>query len=172
VDELTALHLLGGYFAGKILDNPVVVAADIGAAKRARDFAAKLDASFAIINKRRVGNRGQTEALNIIGDVAGCTAIIMDDEIDTAGSVVAAHGAILEAGARSCYVCATHPVLSGPAVERLRQANFQEIVVTDTIPIPPEKRLPTMTVLSVAPLLGEVIRRIHHGQSVGTIFGE
>jgi len=85
VDELTALHLLGGYFAGKILDNPVVVAADIGAAKRARDFAAKLDASFAIINKRRVGNRGQTEALNIIGDVAGCTAIIMDDEIDTAG---------------------------------------------------------------------------------------
>lgn len=172
VDELTALHLLARYFQDKKLQDVVIVAPDIGAAKRARDFALRLDAPFAIINKRRLNREGDVEALNIIGDVAGGCCILVDDEINTGGSVVAAARALMEAGALYVYVCCTHPVFSGAAMTALGAFPFPEIVVTDTIPVPAEKRLPNMTVLSIAPLLGSVIEYIHLGKSVAEIFGE
>ncbi len=168
VDELTALSLLGEYFVEKSLEDLVVVATDIGISKRARDMADKLSAPLAIIEKRRV--EGQPETLNIIGEVDGKTALLFDDEIDTAGSLLAAASALAGAGVKQIFSCATHGVLSGPAPERLRQSPIKEIVLTDTIPIPNEKRDHKVTVISVAPLFGEAIRRIHDGQSVGALF--
>jgi len=170
VDELTALYLLSHYFQGKAWADLVVVATDIGISKRARDLAQKLDASLAIIEKRRVGNADRSEALNIIGEVEGERAILVDDEIDTAGSLVSAVAALTEHKASEIYACCTHPVLSGPAIQRLAQSKVKEVVVTDTIPVPRHKKLEKITVLSIAPLLGEAIRRIHTGSSVGAMF--
>jgi len=169
VDELTALSILAGYFK-KQRDNRVVVAPDLGAAKRARNFAQMLNAPLALMEKRRLGNDERTEVMHIIGEVKGMKAIVVDDEIDTAGTLMETMDALLEAGAREVMACCTHPVLSAGAAERLEQSPLKELVVTDTIPLPPEKRLPNITVLSVAPLLGEAIRRIHTGQSVGALF--
>ncbi len=170
VDELTAMYLLADYFRQKRLPDRVVVATDIGVAKRARNFAEVLNASLAIVEKRRVGNIERAEALNLIGEVEGRTAILVDDEIDTAGSITQAAAKLHEAGAREIYAACTHPVLSGPAIERLRDSPIREVVVTDTIPIPSEKWLDKITVLSVAPLLAEAIQRIHTGGSVGAMF--
>jgi ribose-phosphate pyrophosphokinase len=170
VDELTALYAINRYFRNKELENTVVVATDVGGSKRARNLAERLDVPLAIIEKRRVGNVDRAEAMNVIGDVAGCTAIVVDDEIDTAGTMVQAMRVLKEEGAREVYAAATHPLLSGPAVERLRDAEFSELVLTDTLPVPDEKRLPRMHLLSLAPLLGEAIGRIHTGQSVGGLF--
>jgi ribose-phosphate pyrophosphokinase len=170
VDELTGLPLLARYFQDKALDNLVVVAVDIGISKRARDMAARLGAPLAIIEKRRIGNADSSESLNIIGDVAGKTAITFDDEIDTAGSLMAAVDTLREAGVRDIYSCCTHPVLSGPGVERIEQSIIKEVVVTDTLPISNGNHNGKITVLSVAPLLGEAIRRIHEGLSVGAMF--
>jgi len=172
VDELTAMFILSRYFKEKKLEDIVVVATDIGISKKARDFAARLDAPLAIVEKRRLGNLDQTESLRVIGEVEGMRAILFDDEIDTAGSVVNAARALQEAGAREIYACCTHPIFSGPAVERLAQSPIKEVVVTDTIPIPPHKRVEKITVLSLAPLLGEAIHRIHTGLSVGALFLE
>lgn len=168
VDELTAISLLSEYFEEKGLEDLVVVATDIGIAKRARDMADRLSAPLAIIEKRRV--QGRSEALNIIGDVEGKTALLFDDEIDTAGSLLAAATALDQAGVKDIFSCATHGVLSNPAAERIRQSPIKEIVLTDTIPIPDEKRDHKITVLSVAPLFGEAIRRIHEGESLGALF--
>jgi ribose-phosphate pyrophosphokinase len=170
VDELTALDLLGHYFQEKALDNLVVVATDIGISKRARDLAQKLGASLAIVEKRRVGNVDRSEALNIIGEVGGRRALLTDDEIDTAGSLVSAVVALTEHKASEVYACCTHPVFSGPAIQRIAQSEVKEVVVTDTIPVTGHKKLEKITVLSVAPLLGEAIRRIHTGSSVGAMF--
>ncbi|MDE2860477.1 MAG: ribose-phosphate pyrophosphokinase [Chloroflexota bacterium] len=170
VDELTGLPLLSRYFADKALDNVVVVAVDIGISKRARDMAAKLGAPLAIIEKRRMGNADSSESLNIIGDVAGKTAITFDDEIDTAGSLMNAVDALKEAGVGDVYSCCTHGVLSGPGASRVEQSSIKELVMTDTLPLSTEKRDGKITVLSVAPLLGEAIRRIHEGLSVGAMF--
>ncbi|MGQ9627863.1 MAG: ribose-phosphate diphosphokinase [Anaerolineae bacterium] len=170
VDEITAFHTLRDYFQEKNLEDIVVVAADVGVAKKARNFAQALDAPLAIIEKRRSGV--EARAFNVIGEVAGMQAIIFDDEVDTASSLIEAIRALEQSGVRAIYACVTHPVLSPPAMERLRQANLKELVVTNTIPIPPEKMLPNITVLSIAPLLGEVIQRIHLGISVGEIFRE
>jgi ribose-phosphate pyrophosphokinase len=170
VDELTAQTLITGYIKKKNLPNMVVVATDIGISKKSRDVAARLDAPLAIIEKRRVGNNDQTETLNIIGEVAGRTAITFDDEIDTAGSLVHATNALLNAGATAVYACATHPVFSGPAIQRIAASPVKEIIVTDSIPVPPAKRLDKITVLPIAPLLGEAIQRIHTGVSVGAMF--
>ena len=170
VDELTGLPLLSRYFADKALENVVVVAVDIGISKRARDMAAKLGAPLAIIEKRRMGNADSSESLNIIGDVAGKTAITFDDEVDTAGSLTNAVDALREAGVGDVYACCTHGVLSGPGASRVEQSSIKELVVTDTLPLPGEKRNGKITVLSVAPLLGEAIRRIHDGLSVGAMF--
>lgn len=170
VDELSAINLLTGYIKKKGLDNLVVVATDIGISKRARDFAAKLNAPLAIIEKRRVGNEDKTETLNIIGEVKGRIALTVDDEIDTAGSLVNSVKTLLEAGATEVYACCTHPILSGPAIKRIEASAVKEVIVTDTVPVPPEKRTGKITVLPVAPLLGEAIHRIHTGLSVGAMF--
>jgi ribose-phosphate pyrophosphokinase len=170
VDELTALPILTNYLKAKEISDLVVVAVDIGISKRARDVAEKLRAPLAIIEKRRTGNNDHTELLNVIGEVRGKVALTFDDEIDTGGTVVNAAKALVEHGVTQVYCCATHPVLSGPAPERLAKSNFQEVVVTDTIPVFPQKRNGKITILSVAPLLGEAIYRIHKGQSVGELF--
>lgn len=170
VDELTALYMLSHYFKQRIFDDLVVVATDIGISKRARDMAAKLDAPLAIMEKRRVGNTDQAETLNVIGDVEGKVALTLDDEIDTAGSLVNVVSALKEQGAREVYACCTHPVFSGQAIQRIASCPVKEVVVTDTIPVSGNKRLDKITVLPIAPLLGEAIHRIHTGLSIGAMF--
>ena len=170
VDELTAFYLLSGYFREKAIDDLVVVATDIGISKQARDLAEKLNAPLAIIEKRRVGNVDRAETLNVIGDVEGKRALTIDDEIDTADSLVGAVTAVLERGAKEVYSCCTHPVFSAPAMERIASLPVKEVVVTDTIPIAQDKKLDKITVLSMAPLLGEAIHRIHTGLSMGAMF--
>jgi len=170
VDELTALYLLSNYFKEKNFDSLVVVATDIGISKRARDLAAKLNAPLAIIEKRRVGNVDQTETLNVIGEVEGKVALTVDDEIDTAGSLVGVTTALEERGAKEVYACCTHPVFSGSAIKRIASSSVREVIVTDTIPVADEKRLDKITVLPIAPLLGEAIHRIHTGLSIGAMF--
>ena len=170
VDELTALYMLGNYFETKALENLVVVATDIGITKRARDLAERLSTPLAIIEKRRVGNVNRAETLNIIGDVAGMQALLIDDEIDTAGSLVTAAAALRRAGATEIYACCTHPVFSRSAIKRIANSPIKEVVVSDTIPIQESKRNEKITVLSMASLLGETIHRIHAGLSVGSMF--
>jgi ribose-phosphate pyrophosphokinase len=170
VDELTAQLILSRYFSGKHLKDFTVVSADEGFAKKARQIADRLQSPLAIVEKRRLGNEGQTEVMGIIGNVDGRDAIIVDDEIDTAGSITQAARVVRERGARDIYICATHGIFSGPAIERLRAANVKEIVFTDSIPLPDDKRLPNMTVLSIADLFAGAIRRIHDGGSVTELF--
>ncbi len=170
VDELTAQLLLSRYFVEKELDDFTVVSADEGFAKKARRLADRLQAPLAIVEKRRLGNKGQTEIMGIIGSVSGRHAIIVDDEIDTAGSITQAARVVREQGARDIYICATHGVFSGSAIERLGNAQIKEIVVTDSIPLTEDKLLPNMTVLSVAELFAGAISRIHDGRSVTELF--
>ena len=171
VDELTALYHFSRYFSGKSYDDLVVVATDIGITKRARDLAAKLDKSLAIIEKRRVGNADRSETLNIIGEVKGKSALLVDDEIDTAGSMTNAVNALIEQGASKVYACCTHPVFSGTAPQRIMASQVKEVVVTNTIPVPPEKLAGgKVTVLPIGEMLGEAIRRIHTGISIGAMF--
>ncbi|MGA3093860.1 MAG: ribose-phosphate pyrophosphokinase [Dehalococcoidales bacterium] len=172
VDELSAQTIITNYIKNKHLKNMVVVATDIGISKKSRDMAARLKVPLAIVEKRRVGNNDQSETLNIIGDVAGKTAITFDDEIDTAGSMVNGVEALLKEGAREVYACASHPVFSGPAIQRIAASPVKEVIVTDTIPVPPGKHLDKITVLPIAPLLGEAIHRIHTGLSVGAMYEE
>jgi ribose-phosphate pyrophosphokinase len=170
VDELSALKLFLDYFQEKELPDPVVVAPDIGRGKRARNMAERLDAPVAIVEKRRTDNSDQAHSLNIIGEVKGKTAIIIDDETNTGGTLLAAVEALEQAGVQEVYACTTHGVLSGPAVERIEQSPIKELVLTDTLPMNSHNSSPKLTVLSMAPLLGEAIRRIHEGQSVGELF--
>ena len=170
VDELTALYTLSRYFKDKDIPNLTVVSTDVGDAKRARNVADRLDVPLAIVEKRRIGNEQRAEAVNIIGEVKGRNALIVDDEVDTGSTLVATMDLLQKQGAVDIYACCTHPVLSGPAVERIEQSPTRELVVTDTIPLPVEKHLPKITVLSLAPLLGEAIQRIHTGHSVGELF--
>src|SRR5437764_5122559 len=170
VDELTAIYLLVEYFKSKQLLERVVVSTDIGTTKRARNFAELIEAPLAIIEKRRAGNADHAEVLNLIGDVRGKTAILVDDEIDTGGSIVQAANTVMDRGAKEIYACCVHPVLSGPAVQRLSDSPIKELVTTNTIPIPQEKWIDKFTVLSVAPLIAETIWRIHTGASVGALF--
>jgi ribose-phosphate pyrophosphokinase len=169
VDELTAVHLLSGHYRRQQLDNPVVVT-DLGFAKRARTFAELIDAPLAIVEKRRIGNLDKAEVLNVIGDVRGKQAIIVDDEIDTAGTLIEIVNALEREGVTDMSACATHAVLSDPAVERIAQSRLREVVVTDSIPIPQAKRGGKIKVVSLAPLIAEAIVRIHRGQSVGALF--
>jgi ribose-phosphate pyrophosphokinase len=169
VDELTAVHILSNYFRQKQIQDPVVVT-DLGFAKRARTFAELLDAPLAIIEKRRVGNLDRAELLNVIGEVRGRRAVIVDDEIDTAGTLTETVRALEREGVTEIYAYATHGVLSDPAVERLADSALREVVLTDTVPLPPAKRIPKITTLSIAPLIGEAIKRIHRGESVGALF--
>ncbi|MBI2848102.1 MAG: ribose-phosphate pyrophosphokinase [Chloroflexi bacterium] len=172
VDELTALYLLSDFFVSKRLGNGqlVVVATDIGISKRARDLAARLKAPLAIMEKRRLDNAGHTETLNVIGEVEGKVALTLDDEIDTAGSLTNTVKALLERGASEVYSCCTHPVFTGSAIQRIASSPVKEVIVTDTLPVTNAKKIDKISVLSIAPLLGEAIHRIHTGQSVGAMF--
>ncbi len=172
-DELTAYHTMVEYFQKKVLSNAVVVAPDIGSVRRSRNFAAALDLPLAIIEKRRsLADGRSTKMFNIIGQVAGMDAILVDDEIDTAGTIVKAAEFLRSAGALNIYGSATHAVLSDPAAERIRQSEFTELVVTNTLYLPPDKDCDKITVLPMGDLMGEVILRIHKGLSVGAIFNE
>ncbi len=167
-DVVTAFPLLADYMRKKNLDNAVVVAADLGFAKKARNFAMELDLPVAFIEKRRMGT--QTEAMTVIGDVAGKDVIIVDDEVDTGGTLSNNVQLMRDRGARNIYVCFVHAILSSNAMDRLRDLPIAEIVTTNSVPIPLEKRLPNMTVLSVGPLLADVIHDVHEGRSVGELF--
>ena len=170
-DSLTALHIICGYIRKKNLD-ATVVTTDLGFAKGGRNYAEALGFSLAFVETRRMGNAAGREALTLIGSVAGKDVLIVDDLVDTAGTVQQAVEISLANGARDVYLAFTHAVLSPPAIDRLRGLPIKEIVTTDTLPIAPEDRLPNMTVLTVAELLGEVIMRSHEGRSVGELFNE
>lgn len=170
VDHLPGVPTIAEYLKRKDFgEDAVVLSPDVGGVTRARDLAAKLEAPLAIVDKRRP-EPNKSEIMNVIGDVEGKHVIIVDDIIDTAGTICEAAKAMMEKGAREVYCCCTHPVFSGPAVERLAAAPFKEIVVTNTIPLPDGKLLPNMTVLSIAPLVGEAILRIHEDLSVSKLF--
>ena len=171
VDELTGMYLFVDYFKKKDLNgNLVVVAADIGISKRARDVADRLKSPLAIVEKRRLGNDDRTQILTVIGDVKDKVALIVDDEIDTAGTLTNNVNALIERGVKEVYFCATHPLFFGPAVTRIESSPVKEVVVTDSVPLRGDKKLDKVTILSIAPLLGEAIQRIHTGQSVGAMF--
>jgi len=170
VDELTAVGLLTENFKKGNYKDLVAVAADIGATKRARDVATRLDVPLAIMEKRRLGNNDKTETLNVIGEVKDKIALIVDDEIDTAGSLIGVTNTLFERGARDVFACCTHPIFSGPAVDRIAGSRLNKLVVTNTVPPKNGKLSEKVVYLSIAPLLGEAIRRIHTGQSVGAMF--
>ena len=169
VDHLPGVPILAQYIRQQKLSNLIVVSPDLGGVTRARDFAERIGASIAIIDKRRP-EPNVAEVMNIIGDVQDRNVIMIDDIIDTAGTILQGTKALKEWGAKDIYICCTHPVLSGPALQRLEEAPVKEVLVTNTIPVPPEKMIPKMKVLSVASLLGEAILRIHEDMSVSKLF--
>ena len=170
LDHVYGSPVVLNYLASKNLSDIVVVSPDVGGVARARAFAKKLDdAPLAIIDKRRQAHN-VAEVLNVIGDVEGKTAILVDDMIDTGGTIAAGAKLLREEGASQVYACATHAVFSPPAIERLSSGVFEEVIVTNTIPIPDRDRFPQLTVLSVANLLGETIWRIHEDTSVSSMF--
>ena len=169
-DHVYGSPVLLDYLASKQLSDIVVVSPDVGGVARARAFAKKLnDAPLAIIDKRRQAHN-IAEVMNVIGDVKGKTAVLVDDMIDTGGTICEGARILRKEGARQVYACATHAVFSPPAVERLSSGVFEEVIVTNTIPVPEEKRFEELTVLSVANLLGETIWRIHEDSSVSSMF--
>jgi len=170
VDNIFAAPVILKYIHTNFKDNLVMVAPDAGGVERARAFAKRLDATLAIIDKRREAP-SEAEAMNIIGDVNGRTAVILDDMVDTAGTLTQAAAALKKRGALGIHACCTHPVLSGPAVERIEKSPIETLVVTNTIPLGEKAKMCTkINVLSVAELLGETIKRSYHSQSVSTLF--
>jgi ribose-phosphate pyrophosphokinase len=169
VDHLYAAPVLTQYFRERGLDNPVVVAPDVGAAKMARGFARRIDANFAIIDKRRP-SQNVAEVMEVVGEVEGRQCIIVDDMIDTAGTLASVVHALKDRGAGEIFAAATHALLSGPAVERLSNAPVSEVIVTNTLHIPEEKRFDKLRVLSVAELLARAIRYTHSNESVSQLF--
>lgn len=170
VDHLLGVPTLAEYFKSKgLVKDTVVLSPDVGGVKRARDLAERLGATIAIIDKRRP-EPNVSEVMNVIGDVCGKSVIIIDDIIDTAGTIASAAQVMADMGSKEVYACCTHPVFSGPAIERMAQAPIKEIVITNTIPVSKEKKLPNMVILSVAPLIGEAIMRIHEDLSVSKLF--
>ncbi len=170
-DQLKAKDIMVSYFRN-IADagNITVVATDAGSTKKAYKYAEALGAEMAMIDKRREGNDDRAIASHVIGDVAGKTCLIFDDEVDTAGSLVETIKALKKYGAEEIYAACTHPVLSGPAIERLKESDFKELVTTNTIPIPEEKLLGKIKILDIAPLFGKAIMKIHEGEGVGELF--
>ncbi len=176
-DVLTAFHILTKHVEALLpsLKDPVVVATDLGFAKKGRNFAAQIGVPIAFVEKRRAGADAHAEALSIIGDVTDRDVILVDDEVDTAGSMVQAVQLVKREGARRVYMVFVHPIFSGPAAERLAQLPVEEMITTDTVPVSAEKRAligDKLKILSVASLLGEVILRAHEGRSVGEMFHE
>lgn len=175
-DALTAFHLLCDYIISKLnsgeLDELVVVTTDLGFAKQGRNWAEALGVPLAFVEKRRVDNVENPRALSLIGNVTGKNVLLVDDEVNTAGTIVSAVKVVREAGARDVLCAFTHPFFSQQAYERFAMLDLREIIFTNTLPIPSEQKLPNMTALSIAPLLGEVILRAHEGRSVGALFNE
>jgi ribose-phosphate pyrophosphokinase len=171
-DVLSAFYLISDYLMEKKIKDGVIVTTDLGYAKRARNFANRMGYPLAFVEKRRVTNTENPEMLGLIGDVEGKNVILVDDEVNTARSVENAVDTVRAKGAKDVYLAFTHPILSGPGVERLRGLDLKEIITTNTVYIPEEKMLPNMKVLSIAPLLAEVIIRSHEGRSVGRLFDE
>ena len=169
VDHLYAMPVLTAHFRKKQLKDTVIVAPDVGSAKMARGFAKRLDASLAIIDKRRP-RANVSEVVNVVGEVEGRDCILADDMIDTAGTVTEAARALKRLGANDVYVCATHALFSGPAVERLKAAPIVEVVVTDTIDLPVDRHFERLVILSVGELLSKAIRYTHAEQSVSSLF--
>jgi ribose-phosphate pyrophosphokinase len=171
-DVLTAFHILSDYFLAKNLKDAVVATADLGFAKKGRNFAAKLKVPLAFVEKRRVEDDPRAKATTVIGEVKGRDVILVDDEVLTGGSMAEAVRIVKDRGARDVYLSFTHAFLVPPATDEFRKLPVKEFVTTNTVPIPTEKHLPNMTILSVAPLLAEVILRAHEGRSVGELFNE
>ncbi|WP_438823896.1 ribose-phosphate diphosphokinase [Bacillus sp. JJ1566] len=169
VDQLLGVPLLAEYFAGKELEDVVVVAPDQGGVVRARKLASQLNAPIAFIDKRRP-KPNVAQIMNIVGNIEGKNAIIIDDLIDTAGTITIAAKALKEMGAKGVYACCTHPVLSGPAIERIESSPIQELVITNTIQLPEEKQIDKITTISVAPLLVNAVDRIHNEKAVSPLF--
>ncbi|MGG1657894.1 ribose-phosphate diphosphokinase [Brevibacillus sp. NRS-1366] len=169
VDHLLGVPILAKHFSEKGLKDIVVVSPDHGGVTRARKLAERLEAPIAIIDKRRP-EPNVAEVMNIVGNIEGRTAIIIDDIIDTAGTITLAANALVEAGARDVYACCTHPVLSGPAIERIANSKIHELIVTNSIPLTDEQIIDKITVLSVAPIIGEAIIRVHEELSVSKLF--
>ncbi len=169
VDHLYAMPVFTAHYRRKALVEPVVVAPDVGSAKMARGFAKRLNATLAIIDKRRP-QPNVSEVVNVVGEVAGSDCILVDDMIDTAGTVSEAARALQELGAKDIYCCATHALLSGPAPKRLRESPIKEVAITNTIAIPAERRIDKLCVLSVGDLLAKAIRFTHAEQSVSSLF--
>ena len=177
-DVLTASHMISDYIKDNLFSKmkaPVVVATDLGFAKKGRNYALDLDIPIAFIEKRRAGNNSTTEALTLIGDVKDRDVIIVDDEVDTGGSIAQAVNVVKKYGARDIYLAFIHPIFSLDSAEKLASLPIKQIITTDTVPIPPEKLKlleEQLTILSIAPMLGEVIKRAHEGRSVGEMFNE
>ncbi len=173
VDALYVMPIFIKYIKEKIgTDNLVIVSPDAGGAARVRAYAKNLgpEVEIAVVDKRRIGNTGRTEVYNVVGDVKGKKSILIDDIIDTAGSITKAAEVLMERGASEVRAMAAHPVLSDPAMERLEQSPLKEVLVTDTIPIAASQKIKKIKVLSVSDLLAEAIRRIYYGESVSSLF--
>lgn len=169
VDQLVGVPLLADYFQEKQFDDLVIVSPDHGGVVRARKMADRLKAPIAIIDKRRP-KPNVAEVMNIVGNVDGKTCIIIDDIIDTAGTITLAANALVENGAKEVYACCTHPVLSGPAIERIENSKIKELVITNTIPLAEEKMIPKIKQLSVASLIAKAIIHVHEERSVSQLF--
>lgn len=169
IDHLQGVPILSDYFKEKSLEDIVIVSPDHGGVTRARRMADRLKAPLGIIDKRRP-RPNVAEVMNIIGNIEGKTAILIDDIIDTAGTITLAANALMDCGAKEVYACCTHPVLSYPAIERIQNSAIKELIVTNTIPLPKEKQIDKITQLSVAPLIAEAITRIHELKSVSILF--
>ena len=169
VDHLSGIPILTEYFIKKELEDVVVVSPDLGGVTRARDFAERMQVPIAIVDKRRP-EPGVAEVMNIIGKVRDKNIIIIDDMIDTAGTLVTGAETLLERGAKKVYACCTHPVLSGKAIERIASSKISEVVVTNTIPLSDQQKIDKITCLSVAPLIADTIRRVHEDLSVSILF--
>jgi len=171
LDHLTAEPILCDHIRESMeLSSVVVVATDVGSAKRANKYAKRLEVPLALMDKRRIGNEDVSEIVSLVGDVKGKRALIVEDEIDTAGTATEAVAVLQEHGAKEIYAACTHPVFSGPAAERLNSSDLKRVIVTNTIPIEKDRVPDRLTVLSIAPLLAEAIRRIHTGESISSLF--
>ena len=169
-DRLSAQNILETYFKEKNFDNMVIVATDAGSSKKAYKYSKFFGCPIAMIDKRREGNDDRAIASTVIGDVKGKIAVVFDDEVDTAGSMIETANVLNEFGAKEIYAGCTHGVLSGPAIERIKNSHFKELVITNTIPLPKEKELDKIKVLSIAPLFAEAIKRLYEHKPMGDLF--
>jgi ribose-phosphate pyrophosphokinase len=169
LDHLLAVNIFVEYFSQQLFQNLVVVSPDVGGIKMARAYAKRLKASLAIVDKRRINDK-DIEVMNILGEVKGSDTVIVDDLVATAGTLVEAADALKRAGCKKVYAAITHPVLAGPAIERIKNSQIEKLICTDTIPLTKDKQIDKIFVISIAPLLGEAIRRIHEEESISKLF--